>query len=246
MLCGAITNRLMERLQRLLVRRGLSGKLVYVIELQKRGAIHWHIVFQGRLPNKSWALSTKNFDEIADDVFRNHGFIYETISAACRVERVKKSLVGYLSKYLSKGNYAPVKAFDAHPKQWWGTAGGLLEDIKNGTIRMTAHDIQTPFSFFDLMERLAKIPGMLFVFPCLIEKFRKFTVNTMGKDEHSGKYVVNGSYEDEEKLTGIVGIYGRIKIHLLDEIIQEFDCITREYGFSKVNYPPVIKKIEKP
>lgn len=147
-------------MQRALVRAGLPGKVVYVLELQKRGAIHWHLCFQGRQPRKHWAVEPLEFRSMLDDVLRNHGFTYKTIKSASRVERIKKSLVGYMSKYMTKGEPEQGTTL-GFPTAWWGMSRELLTEIKQKMVTGTI-EVAENFSWFDALDAFVRVQRLIF------------------------------------------------------------------------------------
>lgn len=92
--------------KRRLVAAGLPGEIIAVREFQKRGALHWHLVFQGRRPFKHWAVLPQEFSAEWEAVLSRVIGRKVEAKAGTTVQRVRKSVSGYLSKYMSKSNQA--------------------------------------------------------------------------------------------------------------------------------------------
>lgn len=102
-----------QRLKRHLQRNGLPGEIVGVTEVQEKRltatgviALHLHLVFQGRQKYGHWVLTPGTVRGYWRDALTPHlaaieGEIYW--DAVENLQPVRKSAVGYLGKYMSKG-----------------------------------------------------------------------------------------------------------------------------------------------
>ena len=101
---------LIHRFNRWLTRRllaaGLPGEIVAVREFQKRGALHWHLGFVGCDRPGNWAVSKDEVKAQWASCLRNLLGREVNCDAATRIERVRKSIGRYLSKYMTKSNSA--------------------------------------------------------------------------------------------------------------------------------------------
>lgn len=141
-----IVERYRLNVRRILQDKGLSGEIVSASEIQVERyketglpVLHLHAVFCnydsfGRrvvtpeLHDDAWyrALSP------AIDIDR------EELSAACNIQRVKKSASSYLGKYLTKGVQNIQGVIDDGfewwlPKHWWNCSRALLHRVKSKT-----------------------------------------------------------------------------------------------------------------
>lgn len=134
-----------QRLNRHLVRAGLPGEIVYVIELHpKRGEKtgepwpHIHCVFQGKQERygSAWAISPEQLGKYWKEACCTH----VPHSAAYwrkshwNVQAVTKSCEQYLGKYLSKGLSKVImregELAEIWPiRNWYGCVGGLKKRI---------------------------------------------------------------------------------------------------------------------
>ena len=93
-------------LSRLLAKLGLSCEdIVIVLEIQKRGAIHFHSIFPNFYRNGKFVISLAQLDKAWKQALTAVLPVLKTVdfSKSCRTEQVKKSAGRYLAKYLSKG-----------------------------------------------------------------------------------------------------------------------------------------------
>lgn len=107
-----VTRQATQSLSRALQRAGLPGHIVGVVEVQmnrfrKHGGmpLHLHLVFEGRHPKSSWALSYEQLRDIWKNALMNviKNIQVNEWGATTDIQRVKKSAAGYLGKYMSKG-----------------------------------------------------------------------------------------------------------------------------------------------
>ena len=152
---GVFVNRLMQEIQRELRRKNASSEdYVAVTEVQERRLksfgkvyLHLHVVWVGRRLGGGHCISTKRSDRILAMVLqrlarqcekemgkRVEPWEYRTTSAG-KLERVAKSVVDYLGKYLSKGNRTARGVPDGersqfYPRQWWTASKTLKKEVK--------------------------------------------------------------------------------------------------------------------
>lgn len=143
-----IIHRFNIMLQRAMQSRDLTPTYVYVTEVQEgrykdtgRVALHAHYLLRGRGPGKStWALTHKDYQRMWRKALE------QTIGAEIAgplivdVQRVKKSAVAYLGKYMSKGGEVVDEIVEAGgsnqlPSHWWGSTRGLKERVKRDTVK---------------------------------------------------------------------------------------------------------------
>lgn len=141
---SVIQNRFMKEICRELRRNGLSEDWVAVTEIQEKryreyGNIcpHLHIVFQGKKSRycKQWAISKEWLNATWERVLSN--ILSREIEApmSTRVECVRKSAVGYLGKYMSKGDCFLLEIIEENPDlplptAWYGCSDELKERVK--------------------------------------------------------------------------------------------------------------------
>lgn len=87
------------------------------------------------------------------------GFSY---ASACNVQRVKKSVTGYLSKYISKGRGLAPEAGIAFPRQWWGMTDSIRELISQQTEDGSIEVYRNTFSWYATLERFLNLAGLIF------------------------------------------------------------------------------------
>jgi hypothetical protein len=130
-------------LKRRLRAAGLCDFIVGVTEVQERRwsetqkvGLHLHWVFQGRSAhNSAWIIKKEDFAKAWLKIVSNVvGSDIESKSAT-RVERIKKSIENYLSKYMSKGGRIIEEVIEAGkrnllPTSWWNVSFELRRMIK--------------------------------------------------------------------------------------------------------------------
>lgn len=146
---GEIVRVLLQRLGRSLGRQGLRGGIVAVTEIQEQRyassgvpVLHLHLAFCGRQKGKAWAVTPDEVREMWRSALGKH-LPDDTYWGACEnMQRVRKSVSGYLGKYLSKGAAAIASIRDAGlsdylPSAWWNCTYELrrlvLSQVLTGT-----------------------------------------------------------------------------------------------------------------
>jgi hypothetical protein len=98
--------------------------------------LHLHWVFQGRPKrNSNWAISKEEFAEAWLRIVSNVVGQKVESKSATRIERVKKSVENYLSKYMSKGGkvideIVAAGKLDQLPTAWWNVTNALKTIIR--------------------------------------------------------------------------------------------------------------------
>lgn len=139
-----------KRISYSLAKRGLPSHIVGVTEMQEKRnsrtgelAYHAHCVWVGRLEGMTWAMLPTEYQqhwnecikECCDDDYDESDVDW---NATCNVQRVKKTVVGYLGKYLSKGRAAVRRLgsdFDSSklPASWYICTRKLLHSVRSHT-----------------------------------------------------------------------------------------------------------------
>lgn len=131
-------NLFQKRVRYRLEKAGYPLQGVWVNELQKRGALHSHMAFQGRRDcHSTWLFTPKELTAawegcwvtVLGDKCRRYNW-----GASTNVQRVKKSLVRYLGKYMSKGQ-GDIKDEGLCPSSWWGCTDILRKKVEECTFR---------------------------------------------------------------------------------------------------------------
>ena len=141
---GFITNRVLQGIRD--DRRVESW--FYVWERQKRGALHLHLCVRFKSQDDWLCLADVLYERwysVLEDVGEREGIcLFEhSDSGKCTARRywrydyqlVRKSVGGYLSKYVSKGveegtTPEPTKAVQSYyPRRWWGMSRNLTQEI---------------------------------------------------------------------------------------------------------------------
>jgi len=135
-------------LKRQLRSSGLCDFIVGVTEVQEKRwtnfgkvGLHLHWVFQGRAGNRSaWSIKKEEFANAWNKILSNVLQRKVEGNSATRVERVKKSVENYLSKYMSKGGKVIEDIIEdgkRHllPSSWWNVSHCLRRIIKAAIIK---------------------------------------------------------------------------------------------------------------
>lgn len=116
---------------------------VWVWELQKRGALHahfamglppgWTVRRLNRLVKRLWRQVLETYsDKTGVDLFGQADggtWRHAPWAPKARVEKVKYSVVQYMSKYLSKGNDRETVPEDLRPSSWWSASRPLSVQV---------------------------------------------------------------------------------------------------------------------
>jgi hypothetical protein len=148
-----IVNRFFEELRRHQCRHGGDERYVHVTEIQeerwsKRGelGLHIHFLYKARKNaySKAWIVSADWCRDTWRRILANSLGMSALEIPKPRVELavVKKSAAGYMGKYLSKGGKfleaikEEIEGKGLLPRQWWGLANTLRDDVKKQIIRL--------------------------------------------------------------------------------------------------------------
>ena len=144
---GTVTNRLTQYLTRALVTAGRTPAIIGCVEIQtgrlekfQQAYLHLHLVCPAHSnAGGQWAIDVHDLRTWWGKCLERH--TGSSLPHPPRVETaiVKKSVEGYLGKYLSKGTGADLAAFaddlgsDCIPGQWWFASAPMKAAIKRGT-----------------------------------------------------------------------------------------------------------------
>ena len=117
-ICENLKKKLIYRLKL----EGMPPHVVAVTELQEKRwkaqgvpAWHLHLIFVGSRSNGGWVLTPKIADRMWRDAVSKHCCSPPLFRSSSKLERVKKSVARYLSKYLSKGTSVIEEVEEAWP-----------------------------------------------------------------------------------------------------------------------------------
>lgn len=145
-----VVRRYKQELERELRRKGITSEVLLVTEIQEKRyretgliAPHLHIVFRGRKSRyDNWAISKERARELWENVLSAIVGFSVSAPASTRIEKIKKSVENYLSKYMSKGGKVVQDIIDdgkRHflPTSWWGMTNTLRDTVKAGCKQIT-------------------------------------------------------------------------------------------------------------
>jgi hypothetical protein len=143
-------------LSRLLAKLGLSCEdIVIVLEIQKRGAIHFHSIFPNFYRNGRFVISLAQLDKAWKQALTAVLPALKTVdfSKSCKTERVKKSAGRYLAKYLSKGLSVSKFGEINFSVTWYSIGDGLKQKLK----ALAKRAITTIRRDFDIVQLIQEI-----------------------------------------------------------------------------------------
>ena len=141
-----VVDNLREALVARLAKAGLPKIMVGVTEIQSQRTerdgvlgLHLHLLFVGRHRYSSWAITTEEIDLLWETIITNQIPGNWDFSKACKMQQVKGSAAGYLSKYMSKGPGDIRKAQEdvigaCVPRAWHMMTRTLLQWVKRRTV----------------------------------------------------------------------------------------------------------------
>lgn len=173
-----IVRKFIQELKRLLDRKGLPLELIWITELQpklliEQGTIspHLHIVFVGRNSKRdNWAISPTEIRNLWNRLIANHykGRSFDG-SASTRIERLRKSVRNYMSKYMSKGGInlielALEKGLEEQIPECWGRVSTGLKNM----IEAAIEKLSIPLTNYieKNLDRLKELGYILWYFRC--------------------------------------------------------------------------------
>lgn len=132
---GQLVGRLIQWICRKLAHNKIPPLVISVSEVQPQrskfephSSIHLHLLFPGRQRGRTWIITPSEVSSWWGQEIERR--IHRSIptSAVARLERVKKSVSAYLSKYLSKGEQdLSQMPEDAIPGQWWNRSAAMAD-----------------------------------------------------------------------------------------------------------------------
>jgi hypothetical protein len=141
---SAIVKNLKTKLLYWLEKKGCPLHIVAVTELQEKRwerekvpAWHLHLVFVGKTSTGGWVLTPKKADKLWKDAVESYISSPVSFHSASQLQQVRKSVGGYLSKYLSKGS-AVISAVESAypgcvPSTWYICTGCLRKWVDVNT-----------------------------------------------------------------------------------------------------------------
>lgn len=133
-----------QELTRLLARKGLDVNYVSVTENQEKrcknyGLLfspHLHYVHQGRHKNGTWLVKPLEIRAIVQRILANITKVSHLCDSCERLERIKKDVVGYMCKYMTKGSQSSTNVPPSMiPSSWYGLTNALRDEVKSKTIK---------------------------------------------------------------------------------------------------------------
>lgn len=169
-----------QKLKRRLIKCGLPGEIIGVTEVQEKRmassgvvALHLHLLFQGRQPYKHWALSPGEVRGMWRDTLSPYlsQFSSELYWDACEnLVPVKRSAVGYLGKYLSKGSKVCKEIIKNYPdivlpSCWYICTNTLRKRVYQNIAYLTSDS--SPW-FSDICSSQSSLNCFVFIHPVFI------------------------------------------------------------------------------
>lgn len=198
-----VVDNLREALVLRLARAGLPKAVVGVTEIQSQRTgrdgvlgLHLHLLFVGRRRYSSWVIKTEEIDLLWQTIITNQCPGNWDFSRACKMQQVKGSAAGYLSKYMSKGPGDIQKAQEdvigaCVPKAWHTMTRMLLRWTKESVI--TDNDLINSL----WSDCFSQTPAL-----CSFKKLIEIKVS--------------------EEFTYICGAYGKLKSEFLSFVKSEY------------------------
>jgi hypothetical protein len=164
-----VVRRFLQSIRRILKKEGLPLYYFGCTELQEKrskkdGLLypHLHLVFPGRHERGGWILTPSDLDELW---FRALRYAIPSLSSgemgsSCNVQRVNKSVEGYMAKYLSKGIFEIPEITEGgehleqfHPTAWHHCSRELSRVITRN-IKVYSFPIGSVCEFFNAVGSL--------------------------------------------------------------------------------------------
>ena len=162
------TGFIVKSLYQWFARHAPTALVCHVWEWQDRGALHIHMVCASHNCEELWLikcalrkqwirlLQSVSVSEHVDLFGRIDGHTWrETLRVVrARVERIEKTLRGYMSKYLGKGQAENSEQLLAYPSRWWGMTDKLRDLIRARTTVIISRPVtltQAQEAFIDVL-----------------------------------------------------------------------------------------------
>lgn len=198
---GEIQRVFVQKLTRALKKEGLPGEVVGAVEIQEKRfdrddilSLHLHLVFKGRNKGETWGITPSEYNDLWKSVLQ--GYLFRSVEtydwrAVHNVQRVKKSVEGYLGKYVTKGVKSMSRVVERFgsgclPSHWYSCTNSLRRRVLDSRVSLSAWDAKA------IVSVCMDYPDVFFIYRKPIEI-----------DMPSGK-----------KIT--VGWFGRIKAEYID------------------------------
>lgn len=147
---GPIVHRFKAWLNSRLKSHGLEGRYVYCTEVQEKRlertgdiALHLHMVFVGRKTRyQPWVVTPNEIREAWRRALQAHvEGLTDDSPLVVNIQRVEKTVVSYLGKYLSKGASVTRQIVEAGrgdelPSEWWGSGMPVKTHLKKRTTKL--------------------------------------------------------------------------------------------------------------
>lgn len=123
-----------DRLFQIITKR-LSCCIFWKMEFTKQGRIHFHMCVVGNESNIKYKIRSFIDSEWSSIISRSEEEYDKHLKSSCRVEIPKKSLLGYITKYVTKEEDDLEVAY---PGRFWGLRNRILYQklLKNADIRL--------------------------------------------------------------------------------------------------------------
>lgn len=185
-----IVRRFNEEIIRELKRRELNPQLVGVTEIQEKrfakeglAVPHLHLLFQGRRDrSQPWVIRPEWFRQKWEAVLGNILKRPIDLPSATRVESVRKSAMGYMAKYMSKGGKVLNQIQESDqpcklPSAWWHMTDTLRSEIKKKTRRIILRCVD----FVGLLEWLREGAGCIYAEKVVLEEYGDVVMAIYGR-----------------------------------------------------------------
>ena len=162
-----ILNNLRNKLRYHLTKHGLPAWFVGVWEYQSRGALHLHMLLPTKLSrwDKGYLLTIEIMDSLWRDAIESAcpELPKSDWKSSCELATIKKSVGGYMAKYLSKSakGLKDVHAEHHSVKSWYTVSQELREAIESSTERCTVQYNHGRVNFWRILLGLNSDRGLL-------------------------------------------------------------------------------------
>ena len=162
-----VVRQFVQELRRLLVRKGLSPEVLGVIEIQTHRyktygiyAPHIHLILNTKhAPKQEWKVKPKELERLWENALSNVAGTAIKCPYGTKLQPIKKDIVRYLSKYLSKGNQGDYKDVPESyiPSAWHTMSRTLLDKIREQTIEFTGDFARCMFEMADVLQAMGLV-----------------------------------------------------------------------------------------